>query len=92
MLALAGLVAAILWRLIDHLTKITDVATLGGSALGDASAGGFAVGRVPGTLWVNKAGASVTDIVASAIGLISKKSYCRNAPLLRGAFLRSGEE
>jgi hypothetical protein len=63
MLCLAVLVGAILWRLFDHLMKITDPVMLGSLV---------AVFLAP--YGVNRAGSREADIVTSISGLIAKKS------------------
>lgn len=70
MLALAGLVSAILWKLIDHLTKITDPVALGVWLGAMPMITGALTALFLAPYGVNKAGSSVSDIVASVMGLV----------------------
>ena len=74
MLALDGLVAAILWKLVDHLTKITDAVTLGVWLGAMPALTGALVAVFLPPYGVNKAGASVADIVSSVMGLMKGKN------------------
>jgi hypothetical protein len=73
MLALASLVGAILWRLFDHLNRLTDPVMLGVWLGAVPVIVGSLVAVFLAPYGVNKAGGTVSDIVGSITGLIVKK-------------------
>lgn len=73
MLSLAGLVAAILWKLVDHLTKIKDPVALGIWLGAMPMITGALTALFLSPYGVNKAGSSVADIVSSVMGRVAKR-------------------
>ena len=73
MLCLAGLVGGILWKLFDHITKITDPVALGVwlGAVPVVVASLISVFLAP--YGVNKGGSTLSDIVGSFTGLLKRR-------------------
>jgi hypothetical protein len=73
-MAMAGLAGCILWKLVDHLTQITDPVALGVWLGAVPVVLASLTGLFAAPYGLNKASGSVSDIVKSLAEMVRKKN------------------